>query len=205
MGETGLQLSGGQRQRIAIARAIVRQPKILIFDEATSALDVTCERIVQAALDRIAKDRTTIVIAHRISSIKHADKIVVVAKGTVVQQGTHESLLEDEGGAYWRLVHAQQLNTTVRLVQNDIVHEMKINQKSDILEKESYEVLVPSETSTVDETENSPRSQASSSIFRTFGTLLVEQKQNWAGYLIMIIAAMGAACECIETLTMSLR
>merc|ERR1712000_688974 len=109
VGDSGARLSGGQRQRIAIARSIVRKPKILILDEATSAIDVRGERIVQAALDRVAKGRTTITIAHRLSTIKKADRIVVLKKGKVVESGTHESLIAAEG-VYNGLVQAQALS-----------------------------------------------------------------------------------------------
>ncbi|KAL1597186.1 hypothetical protein SLS60_008768 [Paraconiothyrium brasiliense] len=109
VGDNGIKLSGGQRQRIAIARSIVKNPRILIFDEATSALDVASERIVQEALDKVSHNRTTIIIAHRLSTIQRADNIVVLAKGRVIQQGTHKSLLANRDGAYWKLVNAQQL------------------------------------------------------------------------------------------------
>jgi ABC-type multidrug transport system ATPase subunit len=94
----------------------VRKPKILIFDEATSALDVTSERIVQAALNKVSQNRTTIVIAHRLSTIKDADNIVFLAGGKVLQQGTHESLLADGNGPYWKLVNAQQLMVETEVI-----------------------------------------------------------------------------------------
>lgn len=110
VGESGTKLSGGQRQRIAIARSIVKKPKILIFDEATSAIDVRSERIVQAALDKVSLNRTTITVAHRLSTIKSADNIIVLYKGKCVEEGTHETLLADRDGVYHRLVNAQQLS-----------------------------------------------------------------------------------------------
>ncbi|PLB53566.1 P-loop containing nucleoside triphosphate hydrolase protein [Aspergillus steynii IBT 23096] len=111
LGERGGTLSGGQRQRIAIARSIVSNPRILLLDEATSALDPRAEGIVQKALDRVSKSRTTLVIAHRLSTVKNADNIVVVSNGQVVEQGTHEELIARDG-AYARLIRAQNLNTT---------------------------------------------------------------------------------------------
>ncbi|KAJ5888946.1 hypothetical protein N7495_008987, partial [Penicillium taxi] len=109
VGQRGFLLSGGQKQRIAIARAIVSDPKILLLDEATSALDTKSEGVVQAALDRAAEGRTTIVIAHRLSTIKNAHNIVVFVNGQIVEQGTHDILLE-HAGPYSNLVEAQRIN-----------------------------------------------------------------------------------------------
>lgn len=103
-----MQLSGGQKQRVAIARAVLKNPAILLLDEATSALDVESERVVQAALDRLMQSRTTIVVAHRLSTIKNADKISVLQDGKMVEQGTHTTLLENRDGPYYRLINLQQ-------------------------------------------------------------------------------------------------
>lgn len=109
IGERGLKLSGGERQRLAIARALLRDPPLLILDEATSALDTESERIVQLALANLMKNRTTLVIAHRLSTIQNADRIVVLDRGTVVEIGSHEDLLR-QGGSYHRL-HALQFQS----------------------------------------------------------------------------------------------
>ncbi|KAK4399303.1 ABC transporter B family member 9 [Sesamum angolense] len=110
VGEHGTQLSGGQKQRIAIARAILKDPKVLLLDEATSALDTESERIVQAALDNVMTNRTTVIVAHRLTTIRNADIIAVVHAGKLVEQGTHAKLIEDPEGAYSQLVRMQELN-----------------------------------------------------------------------------------------------
>ncbi|KAI3759988.1 hypothetical protein L1987_50376 [Smallanthus sonchifolius] len=110
VGEHGTQLSGGQKQRIAIARAILKDPRILLLDEATSALDSESERVVQEALDRIMVNRTTVIIAHRLSTVRNADMIAVLHRGKIVEKGSHSQLLQDPEGAYAKLIKLQDVN-----------------------------------------------------------------------------------------------
>jgi len=109
VGERGIKLSGGQRQRVGIARAILANPKVLIFDEATSNLDSYSEKLIQDAMEKISKGRTMIIIAHRFSTIKKADKIVVLENGKVVEQGSHIELSQTSGGLYAKLLKLQEM------------------------------------------------------------------------------------------------
>lgn len=108
IGDRGVKLSGGQRQRLSIARAVLKNPDILILDEATSALDTESEKLVQDALNSLLEGRTSIVIAHRLSTIHNADRIIVIDHGSIAEQGTHDQLMA-AGGIYARLIEMQQL------------------------------------------------------------------------------------------------
>jgi len=103
VGERGAKLSGGQKQRIAIARAILKEPRILILDEATSALDTESEHLVQQALEGLVQNRTVLIIAHRLSTVKNANVLAVISDGHLVEKGTHENLMQNENGFYFRL------------------------------------------------------------------------------------------------------
>lgn len=134
IGERGGLLSGGQKQRIAIARSIISEPKVLLLDEATSALDPHAEGIVQKALDNVSKDRTTIVIAHKLATIREADNIVVMAKGRILEQGTHDSLLA-ANGAYARLVQAQTLTSSAA---SDVADSSSTSDEEEEAKKEQH-------------------------------------------------------------------
>ena len=132
VGERGFLLSGGQKQRIAIARAMVSDPKILLLDEATSALDTKSEGVVQAALDVAAQGRTTIVIAHRLSTIKTADNIVVMSRGRIVEQGSHDELLEKRS-AYYNLVEAQRISAMKE--EQNVLEKVASDETEEALDK----------------------------------------------------------------------
>ncbi|XWS53429.1 hypothetical protein CRYUN_Cryun10bG0001100 [Craigia yunnanensis] len=123
VGENGIQLSGGQKQRIAIARAIIKDPRILLLDEATSALDAESERTVQEALDRAMINRTVVIVAHRLSTVRNADLIAVIEQGKIVEKGSHAELLKDCNGVYTQLVSLQEIG---KEMEQNIVHDSDI-------------------------------------------------------------------------------
>jgi ABC-type multidrug transport system ATPase subunit len=162
----------------------VRKPKILILDEATSAIDVRGERIVQAALDKVTQNRTTITIAHRLSTIKKADRIIVLQKGRVVETGTHESLLENDSGVYYGLVHAQQLSLGAAKEDSD----------DDTPEEDLGTILSREKSAAKSETDSTAKKSKATSrnFFASFGRLLFEQKSRWPWYITTLVFAGGA-------------
>ncbi|KAI1181176.1 ABC transporter-like protein [Nemania sp. FL0916] len=192
VGDAGIKLSGGQRQRLAIARAIIKQPKILILDEATSSIDVRGEKVVQAALDRVSKNRTTIMIAHRLATVKKADNIVVLAKGKVVQWGNHESLMAAVGGPYWLLTQSQELK------MGDDGHADDMSEVTEE-EKRTMDLMTLDNSKTnepeADITDADKSSWKPKGVFRSFGTLLLEQKRSLPWYMVMVYGAIIAGAS----------
>ncbi|KAF5019025.1 hypothetical protein F66182_8975 [Fusarium sp. NRRL 66182] len=180
VGDGGAKLSGGQRQRLAIARSIVRKPNILILDEATSAIDVRGERIVQAALDRVAQNRTTITIAHRLSTIKKADRIIVLKKGKVAESGTHESLIAINGGVYSGLVHAQSLS---------LGEPTETGYESAGPEDKPGLANVKSIAASETEMNREAPGEETRSLFTSFGRLFYESRNVWALFFLTVFAA----------------
>ncbi|KAK3381970.1 P-loop containing nucleoside triphosphate hydrolase protein [Podospora didyma] len=197
VGDSGIKLSGGQRQRLAIARSIVKRPKILILDEATSSIDVRGEQMVQAALDKVSKDRTTITIAHRLSTVQKADNIVVLRKGKIVQEGTHESLMSQEGGPYWTLATAQQL-----VMESDSNVDEKVAPYSDmdVAEKKSMATIATDAPTIIETTINASDGDEttpanSRGIWSSFGLLLREQNTHWRWYIVLLFGAAGGGAS----------
>lgn len=185
MGESGTKLSGGQRQRLAIARSIVKGPTILILDEATSAIDVRGEKIVQAALERVSKNRTTIVIAHRLSTVRRADRILVLRGGVIIEEGTHAELLDMENGLYRGLVNAQKLELAAE-------EEADPTEATQALEEElDRSTTVISELPEYEK----PEKARSRGFFRSTGVFIYEARSHWLLCLTAVLGALGAACK----------
>lgn len=172
-------LSGGQKQRLAIARAIVKDPRILVLDEATSALDVTSEAVVQKALDNARVNRTTLIIAHRLSTIKAADQIVVMCGGSVSEIGTHTGLLLKDVGVYRDLWQAQSLNRSNTEPQTapDTDDELHAVVKQENLE---------------DNTNNSHSQEVTDNFgsWRLIGMILKKHQAYWGIFLILAASAV---------------
>lgn len=191
VGDMGAKLSGGQRQRIAIARSIVRKPKILILDEATSAIDVRGERIVQAALDKVAQGRTTITIAHRLSTIRKADRIIVLKKGKVVEDGNHDSLIKLEGGVYQGLVEAQALTLGDQQDDGDSSDD---NADVDSLTREKSRAK-STHGDIEEEAGNGDLKSKMPNLFQSFGRLFYESSNYWYLMFITLVFAAGAGAS----------
>lgn len=189
VGEGGITLSGGQRQRLAIARSIVGQPPILVLDEATSSIDVRGEKVVQAALDRVSKDRTTIMIAHRLSTVRRADNIVVMKDGACVEQGSHQELML-QGAIYHSLVNAQQLEP-LDDSSDDGAEGLLISQKEEI-RPHDYPVDGDGEK---EEESQTPKKAKTKGLAHSLGIVFYEHRGHWILYLFTIVSAIGAGCE----------
>ncbi|KAK0616812.1 P-loop containing nucleoside triphosphate hydrolase protein [Immersiella caudata] len=193
VGDSGIKLSGGQRQRIAIARSIVKRPKVLILDEATSSIDVRGEQMVQEALDKVSKGRTTLMIAHRLATIKKADNIIVLQKGKLVQQGTHDELMAQENGVYWTLATAQQLVPAAE----ESAEEAARFAEAEIAEKKSMATIGTETTfvETVTSETKSEHSKKSRGFWGSFWLLLSEQRWLWKWYIILLVSAIGGGAS----------
>lgn len=172
IGERGASLSGGQKQRIVIARSIISKPKVLCLDEATSALDPKAEKIVQQALNNVAKGRTVITIAHRLATIQEADNIVVMGKGETVEQGTHNELLK-LGGAYSRLVKAQDLQVGNRS------HSAEARDQDDAVEDMDKAITQISTTASATAAVISDDDDEGYGLFRGLFYIVKEQRSLW--------------------------
>ncbi|KAL2795328.1 P-loop containing nucleoside triphosphate hydrolase protein [Aspergillus keveii] len=194
VGEGGMALSGGQRQRIAIARCIVRRPPILILDEATSSIDVHSERIVQAALERVLKNRTTILIAHRLSTVRKANRIIVIMDGTNIEEGSHDELMAAHG-VYSNLVHAQELgNAPVFEHWDGEEKEISYTLPAETADELTFAPIQAekSDDQTLERGLWKPRKKSKSST-RILLHILREQRRHWLLYTLTFIGAIGAS------------
>ncbi|KAH8907719.1 P-loop containing nucleoside triphosphate hydrolase protein [Coniochaeta sp. PMI_546] len=197
IGERAGLLSGGQKQRIAIARAVVSNPRVLLLDEATSALDPAAEKIVQRALDRVAVGRTVVVIAHRLATIKNADRIVVVDAGRVMEEGTHDELVTKgpEKGIYARLVVAQDLGETAASNKDDAELQEETDGEADVLEKKATEktpsLRNPSQGQVGDDNEiKEVQGLKNYNLFKCLSIVIREQRSIYTVWLIFVFCTV---------------
>ncbi|KAJ0989560.1 hypothetical protein J5N97_007916 [Dioscorea zingiberensis] len=196
VGERGVQMSGGQKQRIAIARALLKSPKILLLDEATSALDSESERIVQEALDNASVGRTTIVIAHRLSTVRNSDIIAVVQAGHIIETGSHDELIQNHNGLYSNLVHLQQSSSKTEGTESDSSASMHANTKNDFgnnhkmsrsFSTDSQLVLATSTGSKEEDQQEMPKTKAPAP---SFHRLLRMNSPEWKQGMLASLSAI---------------
>ncbi|KAK3070096.1 hypothetical protein LTS18_000141, partial [Coniosporium uncinatum] len=189
VGERAGMLSGGQKQRIAIARSIVSNPKVLLLDEATSALDPRAEKIVQEALDHVSVNRTTLVIAHKLSTVRKADNIVVMSQGSVMEQGTHEELTAAKG-AYYRLVEAQDLGQSGGKDRESSNADIEAEEGEDL-----KLVLARSATQTRSITDlgvmDTIDPDLGYSLLKCIRILCKEQRTLWSSFAVILVACIA--------------
>jgi ATP-binding cassette subfamily B (MDR/TAP) protein 1 len=181
IGERGASLSGGQKQRIVIARSIISNPKVLLLDEATSALDPNAEKIVQQALNNVAKGRTMIVIAHRLSTIRDADNIIVMSKGELIEQGTHTELI-DLGGTYSRLVKVQDLG------QNSVAEDKE--HEDDKLGAD-LDPIATNASAALSRTQNPTGKKIDHNLFKGLYLIFKEQKGIWGISFVTVLSCLA--------------
>lgn len=180
-----MMLSGGQKQRLAIARSIISDPQVLLLDEATSALDPKAEKMVQQALDSVSKHRTTIVIAHKLSTIRNADNIAVMSNGVIVEQGTHNQLLEKDG-AYARLVRAQDLG---HADGDDVDDNGEGGEKASLVRTQTQAASMLDGAA-----QKTAKDGIDYSLIRCIFTVFWEHRRLWPCFLVLVLASLLGGC-----------